>query len=212
MRSYAHWTPAYIYGRLADILFRAFHPQAPWLTPQAIHYLENILKPDFSGLEYGSGRSTTWFAGLVNHLVSVEHNPDWFARVKTGINKAGIQNVDYHLFPKPDNQAPLDAVMRSDYVQAGGKIGENSLDFVLVDGVSRPACLIHSLPLMKSGAFLILDDANHYLPSLSKAPNSRNPENGPLNDEWKSVEENLSGWNAFWFGNGVKETVVFRKP
>ncbi len=211
MRSFAHWTPAYIYGRLADNIFRSLHPQAPWLTPRAISYLEKELRPDFSGLEYGSGRSTTWFAGLVKHLVSVEHNPEWFARVQAGIKEAGIKNIDYHFFSKPESLS-LDTVLQSDYVQAGGNIPENSLDFVLVDGISRPACLLHSIPLMKSGAILILDDANHYLPSTSRAPNSRKPENGPLNDEWKTVEEKLTGWNAYWFGNGVKETAVFHKP
>ncbi len=211
MRSFAHWTPAYMYGRLADYIFRSFHPRAPWLTPRAIAFLEGELKRDFSGLEYGSGRSTIWFAGLAKHLVSVEHNPEWFARVQAGINEAGILTVDYHLFPKPEG-ASIDSILLSDYVQAGGNIPDNSLDFVLVDGVSRPACLLHSIPLMKSGALLILDDANHYLPSTSAAPNSRTPENGPLNDDWKTVEVKLTGWNATWFGNGVKETAVFRKP
>jgi len=68
------------------------------------------------------------------------------------------------------------------------------------------------LPLLKNGGLLIIDDANHYLPSDSFAPNSRSMKDGPLNEEWGKVVKALEGWNSVWFGNGIKETVVFRKP
>jgi hypothetical protein len=212
MRSFSHWTPAYIYNRLTDWYFRFRNPRAPWLTPRAIEYLENALQPEFTGLEYGSGRSTAWFAGRVKHLISVEHNTEWYSRVKSELEELGLKNVEYFHFPKPEATLVLQQTIVSEYVQASANLQDNSLDFALVDGIVRPACALRSLPLLKYGGLLIIDDANHYLPSDSFAPNSRSMKNGPLNEEWGKVVKALEGWNSVWFGNGIKETVVFRKP
>lgn len=212
MRSFSHWTPAYIVHRFSDWYYRTVNPQAPWLTPKAVEYLEKSLRVDFSGLEYGSGRSTLWFAHRVRKLISVEHNPEWFHRIQEEIKKKGIDNIEYYHFSKPDATAVLAENIASDYVQATRTITESSLDFVLVDGVVRPACMLHAIPLLKSGGLLILDDANHYLPCDSCAPNTRSHHDGPLNDDWKKVQQKIADWKSVWFGNGIKETALFRKP
>lgn len=212
MRSYAHWTPAYIFHRLADWLYRRIHPGDPWLTPDAIRYLSTNLGSKFAGLEYGSGRSTTWFAKRVGSLISMEHNPEWYERVKSEISHLGLSNTSYYQKPKPDTNLPLTEALVSDYVTVVSNLKEESLDFALIDGVSRPACAIHAIPLLKKGGLLIIDDANHYLPSSSTAPNSRSIKEGALNAEWQKVEDMISGWKSFWFGNGIKETAVFIKP
>ena len=62
MRDFSHWTPTYIIHRLQDVLYRKQHPEAPWLTPKAISFLNQFYIKICQGLEYGSGRSTTWFA------------------------------------------------------------------------------------------------------------------------------------------------------
>jgi protein gp37 len=46
----------------------------------------------------------------------------------------------------------------------------------------------------------------------SWAPNSRAISDGPIDDEWAKVLEEIKEWDAVWFGNGIKETAVFRKP
>ena len=83
--------------------FRAFHllPQSlldlPWsadvivhdvsrplpfhdnsLDAQAISILASVLRPSDNGLEYGSGRSTVWFARRTTSLISVETSRLWF--------------------------------------------------------------------------------------------------------------------------------------
>ncbi len=212
MRSFSHWTPAYIYSRLADYFFRFQNPKAPWLTPRAVAYLEQSLQSDFSGLEYGSGRSTAWFARHVRHLTSVEHNDAWYARVRGELDSTGLQNVNYQLFPKPSQSLSFEEKLRSDYVRADDGFQPGSLNFALVDGIERPACAIRAIPLLKNGGLLIIDDANHYIPCNSWAPNTRSFKDGPLDSEWARVLEEIKGWDAIWFGNGIKETVVFRKP
>jgi hypothetical protein len=212
MRDFSYLNPTYIVHRLQDVLYRKQHPGEPWLTPKAIRFLESVLNPDCQGLEYGSGRSTTWFASRVKHLVSIEHNPDWYTIVSGKIQQLSLNNLDYHLHPKPSEELSLEELMVTSYVKAAESLVPDSLDFALVDGVVRPPCALRAIPLLKKGGWLILDDANHYLPSLSKAPNSRRTEDGALNDQWKVVEQALIGWDSTWFGNGIKETLVLRKP
>lgn len=212
MRDLSHWTPAYLFHRLQDVLYRKLNPDAPWLTLKAVDFIASILHKECLGLEYGSGRSTVWFAARVKHLVSIEHNPDWYALVTDKIQHLGLKNVEYHFYPKPAESSNFQGLLSSNYVLASESLKPNSLDFVLVDGIVRPACAIRAIPLLKKGGWLILDDANHYLPGTSKAPNSRSLADGPLNDQWEQVEQALKGWKATWFGNGVKETLIFQKP
>lgn len=212
MRDISHWTPAYIFYRFQDVLYRKMNPDSPWLTPGAIDFLKSILQKEHCGLEYGSGRSTTWFATRVNQLVSVEHNPEWYERVSQAISLKRISNVAYYLHPKPTESNNISEIIASPYVIASGELQSGSLDFALVDGVVRPACALRSISLLKQGGWLILDDANHYLPGTSGAPNSRKLSDGPLNEDWAAVQSALQGWNALWYGNGIKETLIFQKP
>ena len=43
------------------------------------------------GVEWGSGRSTKWFAGKIRHLTSIEDNADWHAIVTKQLADAGTQ-------------------------------------------------------------------------------------------------------------------------
>ena len=67
----------------------------PWLTPDAIEALEALLKKTDVGLEYGSGRSTKFFAERLNHLTSVEHHEGWFEQVNQELKIEGFENVEY---------------------------------------------------------------------------------------------------------------------
>lgn len=89
MRSFRHWTPRYIWNRLALMADERRHPDAPWLTRTMVEILETWLRPGDVGLEFGSGRSTIWFARRVGHLTSVEHHPGWYAKVKQNLHELG---------------------------------------------------------------------------------------------------------------------------
>jgi len=80
MRSFGHLTPRYIWNRLALIVYEQNNPNLPWITRDMINILETWLRPTDIGLEFGSGRSTSWFASRVSHLTSVEDNSEWYQR------------------------------------------------------------------------------------------------------------------------------------
>ena len=69
-------------------------PERPWLTRESIGILDRLLRPEDIGIEFGSGRSTAWFAQRVKRLRSVEHNPVWHARVARQLASGEIGNVE----------------------------------------------------------------------------------------------------------------------
>ena len=186
------------------------NPGLPWFTPQAVEFLQDFLLQTDAGLEFGSGRSTLWFARRVQHLTSVEHNPEWSARVTTSLSKQKITNVD--LIHQPRLQGPSPDVFNSGYVLVTAKFMKESLDFVSIDGIYRAECTIRSIPLLKPGAILIIDNVNKYLPGSSMAPNSRTFAEGPDGPVWSEIWKVLHTWRYYWTSNGVSDTAIFFKP
>jgi hypothetical protein len=64
----------------------------PWITMGAIIALEEIIKPMFSVLEFGSGGSTIFFAKRCSSVLSYETNIEWYNKVKsiTDINHSNV--------------------------------------------------------------------------------------------------------------------------
>jgi predicted O-methyltransferase YrrM len=208
-RTFQHWSIRYLLDRSFEKAFRRTHPGVPWVAPAAVEFLEGYLKPTDRMLEFGSGRSTLWFAERIQHITSVEHNPVWYKEISSKIQEKGITKITYHLHPKQPDSVPAS---QSDYVQVTQTIPAASLDVCLVDGIYRAQCVLKSIPLIKHGGILIIDNVNRYLPSQSVAPNSRSMINGPLDEDWRQVLEIISVWRSFWTSNGVSDTAIYFKP
>ena len=54
------------------------NPDAPWLVPESILFLDKWLQKNMHGFEFGSGRSTKWFTNRVSFYYSVEGNLEWY--------------------------------------------------------------------------------------------------------------------------------------
>lgn len=201
-------TPRYIYDRLRQMRYEQTHSADPWLTPEAIRLLETLLRPTDRGIEFGSGRSTAWFAQRVASLISVEHDQLWHDKVSATLKAHRITNVDYILAPLDQ---PEDNGGESRYAYEALKADEDSIDFALVDGMYRGYVAKFILPKIKTGGMLVIDNVNWYLPSRSRSPNSRTPELGPKGDVWREVAAELSNWRSIWTGSGVWDTAIFIK-
>ena len=208
-RTFQHWTLRYLFDRSTEKAYRRAHPGVPWIAPAAVEFLEGFLKPTDFMLEFGSGRSTLWFADRVHHITSVEHNPDWHRQISSKIAEKRLSNISYLLHPKQVDSVPAS---HSDYVLVTQSIPPASLDVVLVDGIYRAQCVLQSLHLMVGGGILVIDNVNRYLPSCSIAPNSRSMEAGPVDDEWRQVLDLIGNWRFFWTSNGVSDTAFYFKP
>jgi predicted O-methyltransferase YrrM len=208
MRSVRHWTPRYIVDRAVNIAYGRIHADLPWLTPRANEVLGTLLRPTDHGLEFGSGRSTIWLARHVSRLTSVEHNEKWHAKVVAELKERGLHNADCLFFPAagPAGGEP------SEYARVALRFADDSLDFVLVDGIHRDRCAQLALPKVRSGGLFIVDNVNWFLPSSSRSPNSRRTRDGADGAVWSQVLPTLQNWRRIWTSSGVTDTAIFFKP
>ncbi|MEI8196419.1 MAG: hypothetical protein WCI73_10960 [Phycisphaerae bacterium] len=208
--------PAYISARLSQRAFWRRHPDAPWLAQSAILFLESWLKTTDRGIEWGSGRSTAWIGQRVAHLISVEHYKPWYERVSGDIERLGLKNkVDYRLVacevaesvavPDPDSHPYADVAL---------ELSDNSLDFALVDGRMRSTCMCRAIPKLRPGGLLILDNANRYVPNLTRLGYSTitEPCSEPRGPKWKKLLEGIADWRPIHMSDRIFDTRAWIKP
>ena len=128
----------------------------PWLTKDAIIFLTIFLKenPNAQILEFGSGASTIWFAKHTNFLTSIEHDEEWYHKVKSQLILDNCYPVDYRLIEENYYIAPI-------------TFPNEHFDLILIDGQTRMKCINNSLPKLKKAGILMLDNAERH--SYAKA-------------------------------------------
>jgi hypothetical protein len=205
-RSFGHWTPRYVWDRMQLFRHERAHPGDPWLTSDAVRFLDSWLRPGDAGVEWGTGRSTAWFASRVGRLLSIEHDPLWHSRVAAQLAANGIDTVDLRLAPVADAERPS---LGHPYLAVARSIPAKSLDFVLVDGVWREHCAEAALGLIRRGGLLVLDNANWFLPHATRSPASVGAQGGPPNESWGGLWNKLKQLRSLWTSNGVTDTAIF---
>lgn len=202
-----HWNFTYFVNRVKAYIYWKLNQDKPWLTKDANEYLNQNLNDQMIGLEFGSGRSTLFFAKKLMNLVSVEDNQGWYLNVKILLEKHNINNVDYRLLPVDDNTPN-----KSDYYKIIEKFKSDYFDFILVDGKNRDLCALSAIHELKSKGLLVIDNVNWFLPSDSISPASVAKNEPPINENWSEVYKNVSNWEKIWTSNGVTDTAIFIKP
>jgi len=124
----------------------------------------------------------------------------WARRVRDELDLDGADNVE------------LDLVDEAHYLEAVEAFPDEHFDYVVVDGLFRDGTLLRSIPKLRGGGFLVLDNVNWYLPSDSEAPWSRSFEDGYATQGFARAASELAGWAAQWTTNGLKDTAIFVKP
>jgi hypothetical protein len=123
----------------------------PWYTYPAIEYLQQLDFRHRRVFEWGSGNSSLFWAGVADHVTSVEDDADWFARVNGG---------------KRPNQTLRLATGPDEYVGALAAEGEK-FDVIVVDGSHRYACAQIAAQRLARGGLVILDNADWFPHSAS---------------------------------------------
>lgn len=182
--------PLYLARRLQNWIYEQRHPDHPWLAPAAIAWLDQHLRPDMRGWEWGSGRSTLWFARRLASLTSIESDVTWFEQVRSMVS--GLSNVDLRHIPLEHREAETYAL---DYAvlpaNAAAIVSEPdaSLDFVVVDGWYRPVCARAALSKLKPGGLLLIDNTDWKDP-----PHVHVPKDWPLVHQSRNVMTQTSIW------------------
>ena len=209
MRAWRHLTPRYILNRVNVMIYQKRFPDYPWLTKLANIIISSYLTKSDIGLEFGSGKSTLYFAQIVSFLTSVEHDQQWYSKVNGTLISRGITNVDYRFCPNDIDKENLE---NSEYVKVCNNFSKNTLDFVLVDGNCRATVANLVTDKIRPGGLLIFDNANWYLPCNSVSPNSRTLSQGPASPEWGIFLNSVHNWRCIWTSNGVCDTALYLKP
>ncbi len=142
---------------------RAFHrdnPEAPWLVPDAIPFIEGLIAPGAKVFEFGAGNSTVWFARMGAQVHSVEGRPEWGKIVAERLTRDRLESqVTLTVAAVTDdfNTAPEEIAR---YVSVIDAFAPGTFDAVLVDGHFRVACLERSFDKVREGGYLILDNSD----------------------------------------------------
>lgn len=201
-----------IFRPLLKLYYKSFqlkHGVTPWTSPASIVFFKSCLTKKMVGLEYGSGKSTAFFADRLKHLTSVEHNQEWYKIVKDKIAQEKINNVDYHYIP-PNNPEKVNSVPELyekynkylknhpfrksylDYYQFVLKFPDHHFDFILVDGRARVECSFNCLDKLKPGGIFVLDNSER--------------------DGYKPVHQVLEKWKKVNTTTGLTDTTIWFKP
>lgn len=124
----------------------------PWLPDSAKTWFEKWLKPDMIGVEFGSGCSTVWLGQRVWVLMSVEHDPNWYRRVKQLLDEYHVEGVDLVYAEDVEN-----------YLRVLELCPDDSLDFIYSDGLaeSRSPVLIKGWRKIRKGGVIVSDDSQY---------------------------------------------------
>jgi hypothetical protein len=148
----------------------------PWITFEAVEYLNRYIKNHHRVFEYGVGGSTLYFLARAKEVTSIEHDKNWFTKISELIKLQSSHNWHGRLIeaepgnlaPKPDVSAPkhyasADALYQGanfqKYASSIDEFPDGYFDIVLVDGRARPSCIAHALSKVKAGGLLVVDNS-----------------------------------------------------
>ncbi|KYG71630.1 hypothetical protein EV198_2114 [Roseivirga ehrenbergii] len=188
--------------------FRKNNPELPWVNKDAIKVFHKLLKKNMNGIEYGSGISSIFFSKQLNSLNTIEHNKEWHNHVEQIIIEHNIKNIKLNLIPadepfedpklssyeqfkmsKEDYPVPdLTFKLYSDFIK---KFEDESLDFVLIDGRARVTSALNSIPKIKKGGILVLDNSER--------------------NRYQDIHSTLKNWPSIFTTSGLSDTTFWLK-
>lgn len=187
-------------------MYERRHPDAPWITADAIARVEEFLRPDHQVYEFGAGRSTMWFSQRVRRVVSIESSPEWYERVKLGAGG----NTDLRLIPA--TEAPGDP-HKDEYLAVLDECDD--VDLVLIDGSYRGECATRAVRVVRPGGMIVIDNIQTFMPRPGGGlrPIPRAFQTDVVESEhWPDFLASVSGWRMEWTTNGVWDTALWWKP
>jgi predicted O-methyltransferase YrrM len=131
--------------------FRKKNPLKPWFVPEAVAFLETLIKPGMTAFEWGAGGSTIWLALQGVSVTSIEKDPKW----RDWVNNAAAERRVRHLVDVRITEACND-----DYAQLIRGSGNGFFDLIIVDGAYRAECV---LAIQSSGiraGLIVVDNAD----------------------------------------------------
>jgi hypothetical protein len=117
---------------------------APDWSDNTIDFIGKVLLKTDTVFEWGTGYSTIWLAQRVKKVITMEHNPVWFDKIKALAKELKITNIDFNLHLL-FNDLYYNHIHNCD-----------GIDFIIVDGRNRMRCFNEAIKLGKP---VMLDDS-----------------------------------------------------
>lgn len=142
----------------------------PWFTYPAIEYLKQLDLKNKTVFEWGSGNSSLFFSALAEKVYSIEHNKEWYIKVKN----LSIQN-----------QTIIHAI-DDRYINLIEQF-DRKFDVIVIDGILRDNCARIAPSYINETGMIILDNSDRY-PLIANALRKKNLLQvdmhglGPIND------------------------------
>ena len=92
------------------------------------------------------------------------------------------------------------------------ELADQSIDLALVDGCIREICMLEVIPKIKPGGMIVFDNANWFLPSDTRTPNSVSNGSEPPLAEMIKVQQLLKTWQLVRTSDGINETWLWFAP
>lgn len=134
----------------------------PWMSEDEIELILKYLKQDFIMLEWGSGGSTLLFPKYVKKYFSIEHDKEWYDKIKKELVDKDIKNAETFLVEQdlPRSHPASKREEFKHYVEFinSPKLSEKHFDAILVDGRARPHCAIEALKHIDHKSIVFIHD------------------------------------------------------
>jgi predicted O-methyltransferase YrrM len=118
----------------------------PWLSPEVVDYLEEIVKPEFRVLEHGGGGSTLWFAQHCAEVVTSETEKEWRDAIRSKAAELKLTNI----------------ILLDGWPAIPNNFGK--FDIIVIDGAplhQKGRALLDAFDYYsKPGGFVVLDNFN----------------------------------------------------
>lgn len=129
------------------------------MSQYQIDLIQSYLKPTDTMLEYGSGGSTLYFSQYVQKYISIEHDINWFDKMR-GYK---IPDTVQLYYCAPNNQIELPCWNGNssdfhDYINFVDTLPYQYYDKVLIDGRARRQCGIKILDYIDSESIVFVHD------------------------------------------------------
>lgn len=132
----------------------------PLMHKYEYEFIEKYLNADDILLEWGSGNSTLYFSGIVNTVISIEHDKDWIKNVENCIDSYDIKNITQYLIPAHTNLVdPCRFELFKDYIEFP-RVNNLKFTKVLIDGRARKYCAKDIYNMIDDDVIVIIHDFN----------------------------------------------------
>ena len=124
--------------------------ELPIINYPSINIFKKYLSKDIVVIEWGSGRSTSWYGSLAKSVYSVEKKSEWYKETKRLIDKKNLKNctLDFASEIKDYVEKPLQ------------RIGSNQSPKVfIIDGHYRRLCSVAASEICTENDVIYLDDS-----------------------------------------------------